>query len=129
MHKYKNPCCIKSLDSQRSSYCNECSVFFISSSGPAQSAQPNSFGSYVDLQSRLYQSIFPSYAVVGSFWENFLPYFKNALTGLYFTIHPNANPEIYYVPWVVSENPVDGMGDISHVTIKTQVTAVTMMTT
>ena len=66
---------------------------------------------------------------MGSFWENFLPYFKNALTGLYFTVHPNANPEISYVPWVVSENPVDGMGDISHVTIKTQVTAMTMMMT
>ena len=75
------------------------------------------------------QSIFPSYVVVGSFWENFLPYFKNAMTGLYFTVHPNANPEISYVPWVVSENPVDGMGDISHVTIKTQVTVMTMMMT
>ena len=71
------------------------------------------------------QFFFPSYAVVGSFWENFLPYFKNALTGLYFTVHPNANPEMYYVPWVVSENPVDGMGDMSHVTIKTQVMPVT----
>ena len=69
-----------------------------------------------------YQSFFQSYAVVGSFWENFLPYFKNAMTGLYFTVHPNANPEMYYVPWVISENPVDGMGDMSHVTIKTQVT-------
>ena len=65
--------------------------------------------------------------MVGSFWENFLPYFKNAITGLYFTVHPNANPEISYVPWVVSENPVDGMGDISHVTIKTQVKATTAM--
>ena len=46
------------------------------------------------------------------------------MTGLYFTVHPNANPEISYVPWVVSENPVDGMGDISHVTLKTQVMTV-----
>ena len=66
-----------------------------------------------------------SYAVVGSFWENFLPYYKNALTGLYLTLHPNASPEISYVPWVVSENPVDAIGDLSHVTLKTQVMTVT----
>ena len=51
------------------------------------------------------------------------------MTGLYFTVHPNANPEMYYVPWVISENPVDGMGDMSHVTIKTQVMPVTVMMT
>ena len=56
----------------------------------------------------------------GSFWGDQVPYFQNSFTGKYLTVHPDANPEFYYVPWVVSDGAIIAPGDLSHVSIKTQ---------
>ena len=51
-----------------------------------------------------------------------IPYFKKrGSTDKYFTVHPNANIQFYYVPWVVSDRAVDPVNDLSHISLKTQV--------
>ena len=62
------------------------------------------------------------YTKEGSFWEDMIPYFKKrGSTDKYFTVHPNANIQFYYVPWVVSDRAVDPVNDLSHISLKTQV--------
>ena len=51
-----------------------------------------------------------------------IPYFKKrGYTDKYFTVHPNANIQFDYVPWVVSDRAVDPVNDLSHISLKTQV--------
>jgi len=77
----------------------------ISSSGPAGS---------------LYPEVLGSYAVVGSVWENMLPIFKNPVSSNFLTVHPQANPEFYYVPWVLTDRFATNPDDLSHLSVKTQ---------
>jgi len=86
-------------------YCNECSLVSISSSGPAGDLYPGSFGSY---------------ATYGSLWENMIPIFKNPSSSHFLTVHPQANPEFYYVPWVLTDRFATDPEDLSHLTVKSQ---------
>ena len=60
------------------------------------------------------------FEVGGSFWENMIPFFKNSGTGQFMRVHPDANPDFYYLPWVISSRLEIAGGDMSSVSMKTE---------
>ena len=106
-------------------YCNECSLVSISSSGPAGDLYPGSFGrykNYIEVETWPLNCWNPtSYATYGSLWENMIPIFKNPSSSHFLTVHPQANPEFYYVPWVLTDRFATDPEDLSHLTVKSQV--------
>merc|ERR1719369_2561175 len=83
-------------------FCGDCREFTISATGPANTHQPDSLGVF---------------SVEGSFWEDMIPFFKKS-SDKYLTVHPYANPEMDYVPWIVSD--FYSSVDLSQATIRTQ---------
>ena len=57
------------------------------------------------------------FPVDGSFWEDMIPFFKKS-SQKYLTVHPYANVEMDYIPWIVSNH--FSSQDLSHATIRTQ---------
>jgi len=105
--KMKISCIPLVLISVRSSlaslFCGDCMQVNISATGPASISQPDSFGIF---------------NLNGSFWENMIPFFKSTSNVKYLTIHPMANIEFDYVPWIVSDH--FSSVDLTKATLRTQ---------
>eukprot|EP00091_Calanus_sinicus_P003904 TRINITY_DN14076_c0_g1_i1.p1 TRINITY_DN14076_c0_g1~~TRINITY_DN14076_c0_g1_i1.p1 ORF type:complete len:149 (-),score=30.93 TRINITY_DN14076_c0_g1_i1:26-472(-) len=87
-------------------HCGQCERVIILATGPAATEHPDSLGLY---------------NVDGSFWENMIPFFKSRSPQVlekFLTVHPYANPDMDYVPWIISDH--FSSLDLSHATIRTQ---------